>query len=409
MQHAHRRTAVSLLFIAAFALALGLSACSRSPEVTAPLSGSGKTVSTTRDIPINCPSMVPNTPATAIEFQSISGLCASFTSRRIRFEMFGDLPSPSIENMGPCVASDAPSIRFTSGHANVFIHGTSTSITETGQPLTFGPLLFPGALLEKGVVVANDAVGNVLEVIWPAIAGTGIGPPIVRVQLARWNLSLLSTAQTYDVVWDMAAERDGVTMYFKGRADRLNLGGSPVAQAGAGSPGVCPQTLAGTGDTVITQFANIVQFRPNRLRLEVIGDVPTGTMEASGLCAATESHTILYLGGTGNVFRAGTSQSVTFSHKELTFGPLVFPGIALEPGVVVAQDVSQNVLEIIWPGLAGLGVGPPILRLQLSQWDPSVTTGTEIDATMRFDAVGPDGIMASYFARANNVPVPVMK
>lgn len=393
----------------ALGLLLGLSACSRSPELTAPVSGAGKPVHNTRDIPVNCPNMIPNTPATAAEYVVISAMCASFTTRRVRFEMFGDLPSPSVENMGPCVASDTPTIRFTSGHANVFVHGTTTSITETGQQLSFGQLLFPGALLEKGVVVANDAAGNVLEVIWPAIAGTGIGPPIVRVQLARWNLTLLQTSQTYDVVWDMVAERDGVSMSFKGRAERINLSGSPVSQAGAGSPGVCPQTLAGTSDSVVTQFANIVQFRLNRLRLEVIGDVPTGTIEASGLCAASETNTIQFLGGAANMFRAGTTQSVTFGHQELAFGPLVFPGFALEAGVVVAQDVSQNVLEIIWPGLAGLGVGPPILRLQLAHWDPWVTTGREVDAMMRFDAVGPDGITGSYVVRARNVPVPVVK
>lgn len=394
---------------AALLLALGLGACSRAPQLVSPQSGSGKTISTLRDIPVNCPSMIPNTPETAEEFLAVSAMCASFTPRRVRFEIVGDLPSPSIENMGPCVASDTPSIRFMSGHANVFLHGTTTSITETGQPLTFGELLFPGVLLEKGVVVASDAGGNVLEVIWPAIAGTGIGQPIVRIQLARWNIALLSSAQTYDITWDMLAVRDSTPMYFKGHASRVNLSGSATPQEGAGSPAVCPQTLAGTSDTVVTQLASIVQYRLNRLRLEAMGDVPTGTLQAAGLCAASEAPTIQFLGGAANMFRAGTSTSVTSTGQELTFGPLLFPGVFLESGVVVAQDIHQNVLEIIWPGLAGLGEGPPILRLQLSTWNPWVTTGREVDAVLRFDAVGGDGIVGTYVAHVRKVPVPTMK
>ena len=390
-------------------LAFGLGACSRAPMLTEPPTVAAKTFPGTRDIPVNCPSMIPNTLASAVEFQAVSGMCASFTPRRVRFEITGDLPSPTIENMGPCAAVATPSIRIMGGHANVFLHGTTTSITETGQQLSFGELLFPGALVEPGVVVTADAGGNVLEIIWPSLAGTGIGQPIIRVQLARWNLALLSSAQTYDIVWDMVAVRDSVPMYFKGSAERINLSGSATPQAFAGAPGVCPQTLAATSDSVVVQLASIVQFRTNRLRLEMIGDVPTNTIGNSGLCAASESPTIQFQGGAANVWRAGTQTSVTRTGGELVFGPLVFPGFFLEAGVVVASDAGQNVLEIIWPGIAGLGQGPPILRLQLATWNAWVAPGKQIDAMMRFDAIGPDGIMGSYVARARRVDVPVMK
>ena len=396
------------LLATSLAIALGLGGCSGTPKLSAPLSGSPKSTPDTRNVPVSCPNMIPNTLETAVEFIPVSGLVASFTARRIRFEMFGDLPSPSIEAMGACVTSATPTIRFTSGHANVFLHGTSTSITETGQPVTFGELLPPVAL-EPGVLLAIAPAGHVLEIIWPAIAGVGVGPPIVRVQLARWNPSLISTANTYDVVWDMVAERDGVKMYLKGRADHLGLGGSSVAQVGAGAPVPCPQTLAATSDTVITQLAHVAQFRSVDLRLEIVGDVPTGTMEASGACAASNVATIQFTGGVANVFRAGTNQSVTFAGQQLSFGPLQFPTLVLEPGVVLAQDAALNLLEIIWPGLTGLGVGPPILRLQLSRWDPWVAPGKQVDVMMSFDALGPDGSTASYLVLAHAVDVPAMK
>lgn len=393
---------------ATLAMALALGACSRSSDVTAPVSA-GKLGGSGRNAPVNCPTMVPNTPETAVEFIPVSAMCASFTNRRIRFEMTGDLPSPSIENMGPCVAADAPQIRFISGHANVFIAGTRTSVTETGQALTFGELLFPGALLEQGVVVASDAGGNVLEVIWPTIAGTGVGAPIVRVQLSRWNLNLVTSANWYDIEWDMIAERDSVQMHMKGRAEHVDLSGAATPQIGAGALSPCPTTLEATPDTVISQLANIVQFRSGRLRLEIIGDNAAGTIGATGACAASETPQFLYTGGAANLYRAGTNTSVTFFGQPMTFGPLVFPGVLLEPGVVVASDAEKNVLEIVWPQLAGFGPGAPILRLQMAHWNSWVQTGRKVDVMMRFDAVGPDGIAASYTARARNITVPAQK
>ena len=404
-----RRTARLSGLAAALLIALALGACSRSPVASGAGDGSGKPGPHLRDIPINCPSMIPNTPETAIEFVPVTAMCASFRSTRIRFEMIGDLPSPSIDLMGPCVASANPLIRFLSGHADVFLAGTNTSITPDGQPVTFGELLSPGALVESGIVLAISPFGDVLEVIWPALAGVGVGQPIIRVQLARWNTSLVSTSQSYDIVWDMMAQRDSTQMYFKGKAVNVDLSGAATPQIGASSPPPCPQTLEATSDTVVTQLASIVQFRPNRLRIQFVGDVPSGVINATGLCAASDTPTIHYVGGAGDVYRAGTTQSMTTFGQELVFGALPSPGLMVEPGIVLATDAQGNVLEIIWPGLAGLAPGPPILRLELVSWNPAVHQGVMLDAMMRFDAVGPDGSMATYTARGRRFEVPAMK
>lgn len=404
-----RRTARLSGAVATLAVALILGACSRSSTITSPLSNGGKPGVDTRDVPIICPTMVPNTPETAIEFIPVSAMCASFTTRRVRFEMTGDLPSPTLEHMAPCAVVENPEIRFVSGHANVLISGTRTSVTENGQPMTFGELLFPGVLFEPGIVVASDAVGNVLEIIWPIEAGLGVGQPIVRVQMSRWNLNLVTTANWYDIEWDMVVERDSVQMHIKGRAEHVNLSGAATPQIGAGALSPCPTTLEGTADTVITQFGSVVQFRMNRMRIELLGDVATGVINQTGACAASEAPAFQYTGGAADIYRPGTTQSMTFFGRELSFGPLVFPGVLLEPGVVVASDAERNVLEIVWPQLAGFGPGPPILRLQLEHWNPILTTGDKIDVMMRFDALGPDGIAASYTARARNIEIPFMK
>jgi hypothetical protein len=394
-------TAALALLVALIALLAG--ACSRSASLVLPSAPNAFG----RDVPVSCPNMIPNTPETAIPFAAVSGMCPQFRASRVRFEMTGDLSSPKINDMGACATSTAPTIQFAGGHANVFLHGTNTSVTIDGQPLTFGPLTVPPG--ENGVVLAIDARGNVLEIIWPTLAGVGPGDPIVRVQLLNWNFALVQPPNTFDITWDMAVVRDGTTMYIAGRADNLNLGGLATIQPGAPPQPPCIATVAATTDTVVTQFAGIVQFRPGRARFDVSGDLVSGAIEACGACAATDVPSVSFVGGVGNVVRTGSSQSQTSSGQPLVFGPLLFPGAALEPGVVLSTDAVGDLLAIIWPKLAGLGAGPPILRLELTSWASTLRTNQHMDVQLRFDAVGTDGSTATYTATGRDIIVPVMK
>jgi hypothetical protein len=82
--------------------------------------------------------------------------------------------------------------------------------------LTFGPLLqVPG---EAGVVLATDAAGNVLEIIWPALSGLGPGQPILRLQLASQGVagSTISVSMTF-----VARAADGTTATFTASASNL--------------------------------------------------------------------------------------------------------------------------------------------------------------------------------------------
>ena len=385
----------------ALGLALSLGACSRSQELNGP--AAGRHGSGTQVV-AGCPTLIANTLNTADAFTVESGMVVRATATRIRIETIGDIATPTIQSMGGCAAADIPSINFIGGHANVFLNGTTTSITTTGGALSFGALLFPGALLEPGVVVANDAQGNVLEIIWPELAGTGVGSPVVRIQLARWNSALVTPASKLDVTWDMVVEQDGVQQFIKGHCEGMSMDGTPVIPAGA-SVTPCPATLGAGGD-VTNVAADVVQFRSRRIRFEARGDVAAGTIGATGGCAANDLPTVRYTGGSANVFQAGTNLSVTSTGAALTFGGLLFPGVLLEPGVVVASDANKNVLEIVWPGLAGLPPGAPVLRLQLARWNSWIRTGRAIDVRMRFDAVGPDGLPASFNVAANNVIMP---
>lgn len=403
MKLSNPKALTSLRAALAIVAVMGLGACSRSQHVTDSVAGPGRSGAGTQVV-AGCPTLVANTLNAADAFTVETGMVASFTSRRLRIETVGDIAVPTIQSMGACAAADIPSINFVGGHANVLLSGTTTSVTTTGSGLSFGALLFPGAALEPGVVVANDAQGNVLEIIWPELAGTGVGSPIVRVQLAAWNTALVTPASLLDVTWDLVAEQDGVQQFIKGHCEAIPMDGTAVIPGGAAiTP--CPTTLGGNA-AVTNVLAGIVQFRAKRIRFEIQGDTPTGVIGASGSCAAADVPTINYVGGSANMFQAGTSTSVTGTGAALSFGALLFPGALLEPGVVVAQDANKNVLEIVWPGLAGLAPGPPILRLQLAKWNSWVRTGRSVDVRMRFDAIGPDGLPASFSAAANNVLVP---
>ena len=386
------------------ATALGLGACSRSQHVSDSVAGPGRIGAGTQVV-AGCPTLIANDINTAFDFNVEVGAVVQFRSNRIRIETVGDAAEVSINAAGPCAATDIPSINFISGHANVFVSGTTQSITTSGSRLTFGALLFPGALLESGVVVAQDAQGNVLEWVWPELAGTGVGSPIMRVQLAAWNTALVNAGTLLDVTWDVTAEQDGVLTTFKGHCEGMAMDGTPVIPAGL-SILPCPATLAGTSGQITNVMADIVQFRSRRIRFEARGDVPSRAIEASGFCAAADAPSIVYTGGSANVFQAGTNTSVTSTGRALTFGPLPFPGFAAEPGVVVTSDADKNVLEIVWPGLAGLPPGPPVLRLQLAKWNSWVRTGRALDFRMTYNARGADGSTATYDVVANGIVLP---
>ncbi len=402
MKPSYPRIAVSLL---ALTFVIGLGACGRSQHVSDDIAGPGRHGAGTQVV-AGCPTLVANTLATADAVNIESASVPQLRANRLRIMSIGDIAVPTIQSMGPCAAADIPTINFIGGHANVFVSGSTNSITTSGNRLTFGALTFAGNSVAPGTVAASDAEGNVLQIVWPQLAGVGVSSPRLIVQLARWNTAMTPPGTTLDVSFDFTVSQDGVQQSIKGQVANVPLDGSAVTPGG-GSIAPCPTTL-GAGGAVVDQLSGIVQFRSNRLRFEQHGDVAGGTIHASGACAAAAAPTIRYNGGSGNMFRAGTNISVTATGNPITFGPLLVP-ITLEPGVVLNIDAAGNVLEIIWPGLAGLPPGPPILRFQQTRWNAWLQTGRMVDYSMRFDAVGPDGLPASFTVAAKNVVIPQMR
>src|SRR5262249_8327357 len=225
--------------------ALPICACSRAQHVTGAITGPGRSGPGSQ-IVSGCPTLIANDPNSAFDCILDQGSVAQFRANRLRIDVIGDATEIQVLSMGSCIASDVPTINITGAHANVFLAGTNHSITTPGQRLTFGPVLALGANLEPGIVLTSDALGNVFEIIWPELAGIGTGNPIVRVQLARWNLSMISLNSKVDVTFDFVAEQGGVRTFFRGHCEGMGMDGAPVVGAGAAAIPPCPTTLAGT-------------------------------------------------------------------------------------------------------------------------------------------------------------------
>src|SRR5262249_22774930 len=99
-----------------------------------------------------------------------------FKAGRLRMDVTGDVAAATIDAIGTCTAVDAPAIHFTGGTARLTLGGSNNLVTANGQPLTFGALTVP-VPAEPGTVLATDAVGNTLQIVWPALAGLPAGPP----------------------------------------------------------------------------------------------------------------------------------------------------------------------------------------------------------------------------------------
>jgi hypothetical protein len=334
------------------------------------------------------------TAAGPFVFETAAAQIVQLRPNRLRVEAMGDvIVGPTLGSLGACATVSAdgitpPALTFTGGSANVKIGGTSIAVgidLGTGD-LAFGELLAPPD--EAGVAVADDAIGNVLEIIWPEFAGLGVGPPIVRVQLADWDRTAFTASPTIDVTFSLNAQAlDAAgalrTITYTGAVNGVPTNGDPISFAGAPAP--CPTALAPATGAMAIQSGDIVQMRANRMRIEAVGDVTSGTtLDAIGPCTAAIPANIVLINAKATVTKAGSSTQVTTTHQPLTWAAAA--AVADEPSIVLADDAAGNVFEIIWPSLDGFPLAP-IVRVQLAAWDRArVVTGKKLDLKFEFTA-----------------------
>jgi hypothetical protein len=125
---------------------------------------------------------------------------------RLRIEIQGDVAAGTLTKLGSC----ATPVSFISGRATA--SGGGVSVSEV-----FGTLAaVPG---EPGVVLATAANGDVLEIIWPALAVPPVaGAPIIRFQLARSGQAGATLSVTASIT---ARTANGATATFNAAASGL--------------------------------------------------------------------------------------------------------------------------------------------------------------------------------------------
>jgi len=214
-------TAQAVLVVAGLLASLALGACSRA-GMTDSLVGPSKTTMTpfAKGQGKGGAPPPPAPPPAADPCASLTGFGgavavagASVPQNRIdrlRIEIVGDVAAGTMNTLGSCATGNAPAVSFISGTGSVSGSGG------LGGSFTFGALAVPPA--EGGVVLANDAAGNTLEIIWPALAGGIPGPPILRLQLVSSGQagSTLSVSMSFT-----ARAPNGTTATFTASAANL--------------------------------------------------------------------------------------------------------------------------------------------------------------------------------------------
>jgi hypothetical protein len=261
--------------------------------------------------------------------------------------------------------------------------------------ITLTPTTVAGGASSAGRVTLDrnaPAGGSVVTLRSSSTAATVPASVSVAAGARSATFSATTRAVTANTTARISGSLGGVT-----RSVTLNV------NAGAAPPPVAVNpcvSLTGLSGTVTATSAAVVQFRVNRTRVEVTGDVAAGTINRLGACASNATPAVTFVSGTATLSR-GTVRSFTFGAAAT--------GAALgEAGVIVATDAGGNVLEIIWPGLAGLGAGAPILRFQ-AQSQNGLNTGDVLTCTMTFVARAPDGTTATFTATGANMVVPALK
>jgi len=166
---------------ATFAVTTPVSLTATNPIITGTLNGVARTATLAVAASDPCHSVLGLGGAAVLSDQSV----AQFRTGRLRIDLTGDVAQGFINAMANCATAAAPTVSFSSGSAAVTMGG-GVSATATGAPLAFGALAVP-VPVEAGTVLTTDAAGNVLQVIWPALACGVAGPPVLRLNMAVWN------------------------------------------------------------------------------------------------------------------------------------------------------------------------------------------------------------------------------
>jgi len=250
------------------------------------------------------------------------------------------------------------------------------------------------------IVAGNSSLGTV-SLSAAAPAGGAV------VSLSSSNTALVGVPSSVTVAQGSASATFAVSSVPSAAGGSVTISASYLGTSRTATLAVAPSdpcaSVTGLGGNAAISSATVPQFRTGRLRIDLVGDVPAGWINALGPCTTNAAPSAAFISGTGNVTLGGAS----VNGGVLTFGALTLP--PAEAGTVLATDAAGNVLQVIWPALAGLPAGPPTMRLNLASWSAAVQAGVSLDASMTFNVRSADGSTASFTAHGTGMIVPTFR
>ena len=418
-----KRVVVSLQAIVAIVSVLGLGACSRDQHVTDSLTGVAREgLGPFRNGLPGPPPPVPGANFTLTSLKLAPAAVAGGAS---------SVGTVDINNPAPAAGA---MIALASSNAGLASVPATVLIAAGAKRATFPVATTVPATNSSAVITASlngISFSATLAVAAPALASVALAPASVfaggpsqgtitltaaavgggaLVTLSSGNPALVgipatvlvaggATSATFAITTTPSAVGAGVIV------TGTYLGVAKTATLAVAASDPCA-SLTNLGGAAVLASGRVPQFRTGRLRVDLVGDVAGGWLNAMGACTASDTPSDTFVSGSGDVTLAGTNTSITSAGGPLTFGPLLLPGLVIEPGVVISTDAAGNVLQIIWPALAGLPAGPPVLRMNLASWSPAAQTGAALDATMTFNARNLNGSTATFTARGTNMVIP---
>lgn len=404
--------------LVALVLLSGLGACSRSEHITDSLTGVGRAAEPFKRVkPPPPPGGVVSLRALALVPASVAGGASSQGTLDLT------AAAPASGAVVALASSDTTAAKVPAS-ATIAAGARAGTFTVTTTPVVASRSVTITATLNGVALTAtlNVAAGSLVSVTFAPAAITAGSPSQGTVALssaaarggavvalsnnlpAAANVPVSvtipagATSATFAVTTPPAVLASSVVV----TATLNGVSATGTLAVGASDP--CKSLNSLGGAAVLTSMI-VPQFRTGRLRVNLVGDVPLGWINAMGPCTATAAPAVTIISGSGDVTLAGTTTSVTSAGGPLTFGPLAVPPV--EVGTVLATDAAGNVLQIIWPALAGLPPGPPVLRMNLASWSAAVQTGVALDANFTYVARAADGSTATFTAHGTNMIVPV--
>jgi len=282
----------------------------------------------------------------------------------------------------------------------VAINGTLNGVTLSASLTVQAPALASVTLAPAAVNAGGSSQGTV-TLSSPAVAPGAVialssSLPAAASVPASVSIATGATSATFAITTPVSLAASSVVI-----TGTLN-GVARTATLAVAASDPC-QSQLNLGGNVVLSASAVAQFRTGRLRVDLTGDVAQTFINAMVNCATGAAPTASFISGTAAVTSGGAS--ITTTGAPLAFGPLTVP-VPVEPGTVLSTDAVGNVLQVIWP-LPATGVaGPPVLRLNMAAWNPSVHAGSVLDATLSFIARGADGSTTTYTAHGTGLVVP---